>query len=161
MLRELSPSPSTTSNATSVEMTSDDQYFLDQLGRVSSSIRKFSGDVFDASDKQLSDASNVVARYLNAVLPSSWSIRPPPIPQPPPAIQRSYLQLVQIWVSRHRAVTAALIGFLGTGAIGAMVLYSQSGAPSRKRRAKRAKNGARKEVIGKHKSRCYLSSIHV
>lgn len=51
-------------------------------------------------------------------------------------------------MSRHRALTAALVAFLGTGAV---LVYRQRklGHIGRrgKRRAKRAVNGARKEVV--------------
>jgi hypothetical protein len=130
-------------------MSSDDQHFLDHLGRVSSDIRKFSTDVLDASDRHIHDAATSLSGYLNAILPSSWALRRPPVPEPPAIIQQSYLQQLQLWTSRHRALAAALAAFVATGAVGGLVLYSQSGAQSRKRRAKRAKNGARKEVVGK------------
>jgi hypothetical protein len=130
-------------------MSNDDQHFLDHLGRVSSDIRKFSADVLDASDRHIHDAATSLNEYLDAILPSSWVPRRPPIPAPPAVIRQSYLQQLQLWISRHRALAAALLAFVATGAVGGLVLYSQSSAQSRKRRAKRAKNGARKEVVGK------------
>lgn len=55
-----------------------------------------------------------------------------------------FLERVQIWVSRNRAITAAIIAFVGTGAV---VMYQQKKSYTRKRRARRASNGARREVI--------------
>lgn len=51
---------------------------------------------------------------------------------------------MQSWVSRHRALTAALVAFFGTGAV---VLYYQHASRRRNRRAKRAVDGSRKEVV--------------
>lgn len=51
---------------------------------------------------------------------------------------------MQDWISRNRAITAAVIAFVGTGAI---VMYQQKKSYTRKRRARRASNGARREVI--------------
>ena len=47
-------------------------------------------------------------------------------------------------MSKHRAVTAAVIAFVGTG--GALIYY-QRRYQRRRRRARRAANGARKEVV--------------
>ena len=47
-------------------------------------------------------------------------------------------------MSKNRAITAAVISFVGTGAI---YIYVQRRYQTRKRRAKRAANGARKEVV--------------
>jgi hypothetical protein len=51
---------------------------------------------------------------------------------------------MQRWIGRHRALTAALVAFFGTGAV---MLYQQKRAYRLKRRAKRANNGARTEVV--------------
>ena len=71
-------------------------------------------------------------------------IRPPPPPRrlPPPTT----LQLMQRWVSRHRALTAAAVAFLVTGSIGTFV-YIRSKEHRRKRRAKKSSSGARTEVV--------------
>jgi hypothetical protein len=47
-------------------------------------------------------------------------------------------------VARHKAVTAAIVAFIGTG--GALIYYQRS-VQMRRRRARRAPNGARKEVV--------------
>lgn len=51
---------------------------------------------------------------------------------------------MQDWVSHNRAIAAAVIAFVGTGAV---VMYQQKKSYTRKRRARRASNGARREVI--------------
>lgn len=54
-----------------------------------------------------------------------------------------YLKACKIWVSQHRALTAAALAFVGTGAF---VLWWRR-KPHVKRRVHRAKNGARTEVV--------------
>jgi NAD(P)-dependent dehydrogenase (short-subunit alcohol dehydrogenase family) len=51
---------------------------------------------------------------------------------------------MQDWVSRNRALTAAIVAFFGTGSY---MLWRQNRSHNRKRRARRASNGARREVI--------------
>lgn len=68
---------------------------------------------------------------------------PPPSP-PRQALPVGYLKAAQRWVSEHRAVTAAVVAFIGTGVF---VIWRQRRADRMKRRAKRAKNGSRTEVV--------------
>jgi NAD(P)-dependent dehydrogenase (short-subunit alcohol dehydrogenase family) len=56
----------------------------------------------------------------------------------------AYLHRVQDWVARNRALTAGLVAFFGTGGL---MLWRERRSYSRKRRARRASNGARKEVV--------------
>lgn len=68
-----------------------------------------------------------------------------PAPPPPPHLARgAYLDRVQDWVSKNRALTAAIAAFFGTGAF---LLWREKRRHTRKRRARRASNGARKEVV--------------
>lgn len=71
------------------------------------------------------------------------SIPPPPSP-PQRALPVGYLKAARFWVSEHRAVTAAVVAFIGTGVF---VIWRQRRADRMKRRAKRAKNGSRTEVL--------------
>ena len=68
---------------------------------------------------------------------------------------RGLLQLVNVWVSEHRAISAAILAFAGTTAVlvcGPMVGFDLGlgivGGKRRKRKARRAANGARTEVVG-------------
>lgn len=66
----------------------------------------------------------------------------PALRRPPP---KSVTDRVCDWVMRNRAWTAAFVAFFGAGA----VLYLGSRTfDNKKRRARRAGNGARKEIVG-------------
>lgn len=71
-------------------------------------------------------------------------LRPPPPPKrlPPPTT----FQLMQRWVTQHRALTAAAVAFVVTGSLGALV-YIKNKEQRRKRRAKKSPSGARTEVV--------------
>ncbi|KAL8642037.1 MAG: hypothetical protein Q9228_001231 [Teloschistes exilis] len=89
-----------------------------------------------------------ISTTLRAALgESAWfpDFKPPP-PPPPPFVARhvGYYEASTNWISRHRAVTAAVVCFLGTGAY---MIWRQRRANRMKRRAKRAKNGQRTEVL--------------
>ena len=73
-----------------------------------------------------------------------------PTPKPPSRIPKivyppaSYLEASRHWVSEHRAVSAAVVAFVGTGVF---IVWRRRRSERAKRRAKRAKNGARTEVV--------------
>ncbi|KAL9125808.1 MAG: hypothetical protein Q9217_005039 [Psora testacea] len=73
-----------------------------------------------------------------------------PTPKPPSRIPKvirppvGYFEASGQWLSEHRAVTAAIVAFVGTGAF---IVWRRRRLDRVKRRAKRAKNGARTEVI--------------
>lgn len=99
----------------------------------------------DASDQHFT----WVAGYIKRTLPETWlpkTARPsPPRPSPPPHHTAAYAQHgVSGWVSRNRALTAALVAFFATGGY---LLWKQRGVPHKKRRARRTSNGARREVV--------------
>ena len=92
-----------------------------------------------------------VSRSLKDTFRSSpWlpdSIKPRPPPSPPrrfPSMPVSYYATSLDWLSEHRAVSAAVVAFVGTGAF---IVWRRRRADRAKRRAKRAKNGARTEVV--------------
>ncbi|KAF2253349.1 DUF1776-domain-containing protein [Trematosphaeria pertusa] len=124
-------------------MTADDQHFLDVLAEYSQDIRKFTGSIFDASDRHFQS----VAAYIKRTVPEGWlpeNARPAPPPPPLHRATSAYIHRLQDWVSRNRALTAALIAFVGTGGF---LLWREKRKHTRKRRARRASNGARREVI--------------
>jgi hypothetical protein len=137
-------------------MTSDDQHFLDYLSGVSSSISNFVAGFANDADKSVSDAVDAVRHGLREALVYVGLKAPK---RPPPVVQQSFLERTHSWASRNKAITAAVIAFVGTGAIGALLLYySQAGSAHPKRRARKARNGARKEVVGTFQQMRYISS---
>ncbi|KAL8694894.1 MAG: hypothetical protein Q9218_000558 [Villophora microphyllina] len=101
---------------------------------------------------KIADSIDAVTDRISASLrttlgESTWfpDFKPSP-PPPPPLIARpmGYVEASRDWISRHRAVTAAIVCFLGTGAY---MIWRQRRASRMKRRAKRAKNGQRTEVV--------------
>ena len=76
----------------------------------------------------------------NAIKPPPRSSRQNPIP----VVPSGYLDACRKWVSQHRAVTAAAVAFFGTGLF---VLWRRGRRSHVKRRARRARNGARTEVV--------------
>ena len=79
-------------------------------------------------------------------LPDSIKPKPPPVPQRVPvvAMPLGYFEATRIWVSEHRAWTAAVVAFVGTGAF---IVWRRRRNDRVKRRAGRAKNGSRTEVV--------------
>ncbi|KAH7408422.1 hypothetical protein DE146DRAFT_752553 [Phaeosphaeria sp. MPI-PUGE-AT-0046c] len=122
----------------------DDQHILDVLTEYSKDIRHFTGSIWDASDRHFASVAGFVKRQV----PESWlppQARPRLRPPPPHLVTDvAYLQKVQDWVSRNRAITAAVVAFVSTGGF---LLWRERRRYNRKRRAPRASNGARKEVI--------------
>jgi hypothetical protein len=58
---------------------------------------------------------------------------------------RGLTDRVQDWVARNRALTAAIVAFLGTGCV---LLYGNKRLNSKRRKARKAGNGSRKEIVG-------------
>lgn len=95
-----------------------------------------------------------VAASINETLRSTpWlpdSIKPSRRPPPPsssvaPTVPVGYLKYSQDWIERHRALTAAIVAFVGTGAF--IIWRRRKRFNNTKRRARRAKNGSRTEVV--------------
>lgn len=79
-------------------------------------------------------------------LPDSIKPRPPTPSRSMPSIRApaSYFEASRDWISKHRAVSAAVVGFVGTTAY---IVWRRRRSDKAKRRAKRAKTGARTEVV--------------
>jgi hypothetical protein len=125
-----------------------------KLAEYSKDIRNFTGSIWDATDAHFAH----VAGYIKKSLPEGWlpeRARPRPPPPAPHLIHSPYLYRLQDWVSRNRAITAAVIAFVGTGGF---LVWRERKKYNRKRRAARASNGARREVVGKHKTDCLQES---
>ncbi len=128
-------------------MTSNNQdFFNDTVGPFLTSITNEINKIADSIEEH----STIAASFLRETLNSSpWlpdSIKPPP---PPPAsvipkTPRGCLEASQNWISKHRAVTAAVVAFVGTGVF---IIWRRRRLHQNKRRAKRSKYGAKTEVV--------------
>lgn len=68
----------------------------------------------------------------------------PPPPPPKRPLSTVYLDKLQNWALRNKAVSAGIVAFIGTGAV---YLYLQRRSHRQKRRARRTATGARTEVV--------------
>lgn len=89
----------------------------------------------------------ISASLRSAIGEPAWLPDKKPLSSPPSqAVARpvGYFEASSDWISRHRAITAAVVCFLGTGAF---LIWRRKRENRVKRRAKRARNGQRTEVI--------------
>ncbi|KUL87459.1 hypothetical protein ZTR_04531 [Talaromyces verruculosus] len=125
-------------------MTSDDQFFFDFLSFIPHDVKRYSAEVADTIDRHVDHAASVIKETLTVYFPNvlpAGSRNVPALRRPPP---KSVTDRVCDWVMRNRAWAAAFVAFFGTGA----VLYLGSRTfDNKKRRARRAGNGARKEIV--------------
>ena len=108
-------------------------------------------DTIDSFTEGIEQHFESVSRSLKDTFRDSpWlpdSMKPLP---PPPPLRRSapmsvgYLEALQEWISEHRAVMAAMIAFFGTGTF---IIWRRRRSDRAKRRAKKAKNGSRTDVV--------------
>ncbi|KAJ5683521.1 hypothetical protein N7462_006686 [Penicillium macrosclerotiorum] len=123
-------------------MTSDDQFFFDYLASIPHDVRRYSSQVADSIDRQFDYAAATLRDTLaqQSWLPSSVRPRVRNVPSSP----RGLTDQVQDWVARNRALTAAILAFVGTGCA---LLYGNKKLNSKRRKARKAGNGARKEIV--------------
>ncbi|KXS98426.1 hypothetical protein AC578_1756 [Pseudocercospora eumusae] len=67
---------------------------------------------------------------------------PPRRPPPPPTTY----QQIERWISKHKALTAAIVAFAITGSVGSYI-YVKSQKLHRKRRARKSPSGARTDIV--------------
>ncbi len=121
-----------------------DDFFNDSVGPFLSSITKEITKIADSIEEHSTTAASFLRETLNS---SPWlpeSIKPPPPPPVASKVPPGYLGASQDWILRNRAVTAAVIAFVGTGVF---IIWRRRRLDQTKRRAKRAKNGAKTEVV--------------
>ncbi|CEL06184.1 hypothetical protein ASPCAL07291 [Aspergillus calidoustus] len=125
-------------------MTSDDQFFFDYLASIPHDIRRYSLDVADTIDRHIDAAALAVRETLahQSWLPSSVRPRSNIRSFTPPS--QSLYDRVHSWTARNRAWTAAILAFVGTSSI--LYLGSKK-LRAKRRKARRAANGGRKEII--------------
>ncbi|GLI74597.1 hypothetical protein PoHVEF18_002841 [Penicillium ochrochloron] len=125
-------------------MTSDDQFFLDYLASIPHDVRRYSLQVADSIDRQVDWAAATIRETLahQSWLPTAVrpTLRMRDMRSPP----RGLTDRVQDWVARNRALTAAIVAFVGTGCV---LLYGNKKLNSKRRKARKAGNGSRKEIV--------------
>ncbi|KAJ5239668.1 hypothetical protein N7468_004287 [Penicillium chermesinum] len=124
-------------------MTSDDQFFLDYLASIPHDVRRYSAQVADSIDRQVDYAATVIRDRLSE---QSWipdSVRPA-MRAPRMRSQVGLIARTQDWMSRNRAWTAAILAFVGTGCA---MYYGNKSLHAKRRRARKAGNGSRKEIV--------------
>ncbi|KAL5364414.1 hypothetical protein BJX96DRAFT_132442 [Aspergillus floccosus] len=125
-------------------MTSDDQFFFDYLASIPHDVRRYSLEVANTIDRHVDHAARVIRDTLSD---QSWlpaTVRPLPPPRPSLRSSQSLTDRVQDWMARNRAWTAAILAFVGTGSF---LYLSNKKLGGKRRRARRAGNGARKEIV--------------
>lgn len=145
-------------------MSADDQAFLDtvsqylrfstiktdraKLSSVPNEVRRYSNEVADYVDKQLDQVSNILREALSSSpwIPESARPRRPPPPKnfvESLAASNSIYSRVHGWVMRNKILTTVIV--ITVGGVAYHIIRRQM--PRKKRRAKRASNGTRVEVV--------------
>ncbi|ROW14195.1 hypothetical protein VPNG_04335 [Cytospora leucostoma] len=127
-------------------MSADDQQFLDILSSIPNQVKQYSSEVADVIDRHVDKIADQVRESLSA---QEWipdALRPRARPPPPVVISlpSSLYERAQNWVSRHKVLTGFII--FTTGVI-VYRGYRKSKYGRKTRRAKRARNGGRLEVV--------------
>lgn len=117
-----------------------------QLSSLPNQIRRYSGDVADYVDKSVEKAAEQVRDSLASAQWLPEYIRPTPPSRPPPVavVPLTVYERVHGWVTRHKILTG--IAVFGVGYVTYKAVRA-SKTMRKSRRAKRARNGARTEVV--------------
>ncbi|KAI9894678.1 MAG: hypothetical protein M1814_002034 [Vezdaea aestivalis] len=126
-------------------MPNDDQYFLDLLSSVPNDVKRYSLEVADTIDKHVEFVASILRESLSS---SPWipnAARPRALyPKHSTPVHSSTIEQVGSWICTHKKTTAiAIIGVSLSG----YIFYRNGRSSSKKRRAIRAQNGARQEVV--------------
>ncbi|KAL8640576.1 MAG: hypothetical protein Q9226_008733 [Calogaya cf. arnoldii] len=118
----------------------------DHMSYLSAIEAAVAGGVSEIADS-IDTLTDRIAHSLRSSLgDQSWlpkSAKPSPPPPAPVATPVGYFEASKDWVSRHRAIKAAVVCFVGTG----VYLIWRQRRNRVKRRAKRGKNGQRTDVV--------------
>ena len=114
----------------------DISYIFDSIDSITEAIEAH----FDSVSRSLKDTFRASPWLPDSIKPRP----PPPAPRRIPSMPVGYYAASQNWVSEHRAIVAAVVAFIGTGAF---IIWRRRRSDRAKRRAKRAKNGSRTEVV--------------
>ncbi|KAI1097126.1 DUF1776-domain-containing protein [Jackrogersella minutella] len=127
-------------------MSADDQQFLDLLSSIPNQIRRYSGDVAEYVDKTV---DKVAEEIRDTLATAQWVpdyARPTPPTRPPPVeiVPIATYDSIQDWFSRHKLLTGAIVVAIGYAAYKTVRVTK---GLRKTRRAKRARNGGRLEVV--------------
>ena len=116
-----------------------------QLSSIPVHLQRYSNDIADFIDHNVDRAAHIVRETLSTVPWIPDSIRPTPPSRPPVTIiAASRLDQIQGWVAKHKVLTGVIVVVCGTVAYKG---YQRSRSLRKTRRAKRARNGGRTEVV--------------
>lgn len=109
-------------------------------------LRRYSDNVADFIDVNVDRAAEVVRETLSTTAWIPDSVRPKPLVKPPTsaALALSRLDRVQCWVVKNKVLTGVIVFVCGTLVFRG---YRASRFCKKTRRAKKARNGGRTEVV--------------
>lgn len=123
--------------------------FLFAVGQLSSipvHLQRYSQDAADFIDRRVDQAAHFLRETLSSQPWLPDVVRPTP-PPPPPLVAiapASAVERLQGWIARHKVLTGVVVVVVGTVAYKG---YQRSRSLRKTRRAKRARNGGRTEVV--------------
>lgn len=121
--------------------------FIPSLAAINDEVNKVSHTIeshFASVASSINEALRTTSWLPDSIKPPRRTIHHAAIPATPAPV--GYLEYSQDWISRHRALTAAIVAFVGTGAF-VIIWRRRRRSHGGKRRARRAKNGSRTEVV--------------
>ncbi|TQV98495.1 hypothetical protein V2A60_007769 [Cordyceps javanica] len=126
-------------------MPVDEQQFIDLLGKIPVQFRQYTNNAADFIDRSVDRAADVVRDTLSSQTWIPDSVRPaPPVKVPVAVVSMSTWEQAQDWVSKHKILTGVVVVVCGTVIFKG---YQKSKSMRKTRRAKRARNGGRTEVV--------------
>ncbi|GAB0137662.1 hypothetical protein EsDP_00005919 [Epichloe bromicola] len=127
-------------------MSADDQQFLDVvLSHIPTQLRQYTNHVADCIDQNVDRAAGMVRETLSQAKWLPDYVKPsPPARVPVAMVTMTRFEKVQDWVARHKILTGVIIVTCGTVIFKG---YQASRSLRKTRRAKRARTGARTEVV--------------
>ncbi|KAI0837101.1 DUF1776-domain-containing protein [Hypoxylon sp. FL0890] len=127
-------------------MSADDQQFLDLLSSIPNQVRRYSGDVAEYVDKTIDKVAEEIRDTLSTAPWVPDYVRPPPPARPPPVeiVSMTTYERFTDWISRHKLLTGVVIVAVGYATYKTIRVTK---GLRKTRRAKRARNGGRLEVV--------------
>ncbi|KAK5992858.1 hypothetical protein PT974_06280 [Cladobotryum mycophilum] len=125
--------------------TDTSQQVLDTFANISTHLRKYTDHAAEFVDKNVDRAAGVVRETLSTAQWIPDTLRPVPPPKPEViVVPLSKFQQVSDWIGNHKILTGLVIVACGTVAYKG---YQNNKSMRKIRRAKRARNGGRTEVV--------------